>query len=122
MSLVSQILDVKNNNCRTHCEGPYEHWGKSSKFQMIRCKSCKVVLFMEPKELKNLEISGPSGTAGGQSAQDISDENFADIYSYNDESEKLQDLNTYNFEPDDKILILEHKEKPFSPSMLNKNP
>lgn len=119
MSLVSQILEVKNDTTCSHTEGPFEYWGKSSKYKLIRCKSCNVVLFMAPEELKNLDISEPSETDAGQ---DIPDGNFADIYSYNDESEKLQDLNTYNFEPDDKILILEHEEKPFSPSMLNKNP
>ena len=112
MSLVSHILDMKNDNSCSHCEGPYEYWGRSSKFQMIRCKSCRVVHFMEPDELKNIEISNPSETDSGQ---DNSDGDFADIYSCNDESEKLQDLNTYNFESDDKILILAHEEKPDSP-------
>ena len=84
MRPVSQIPEVKNGNSCSHCEGPYEHWGKSSKYQMFRCNSCKVVLFMKPEELSYLKLLEPSGA-------------------------------------DEKKLILENEEKPFSLSMLNQN-
>ncbi len=120
MSLSSHILEEKKDHSCEPCEGPFEHWGKSSGFQMIRCKSCKVVHFFEPGEIQNLEISNPRPAETDPSGQDNSPWKFSDIYAFEDESETLQDLTTYNFEPDEKTHILNQEEKPFLPYGQNK--
>lgn len=122
MSLSSHILEEKKDRSCEPCEGPFEHWGSSSMFQMVRCESCKLVQFFEPKELQGLEISNSRPAETESFSPDNSPWKYSDIYAFEDGTETFRDLTTYDFEPDDKTHILSQEEKPFLPHRPDKTP
>lgn len=104
----------KDNAC-TPCVGPFEPWGNASDYQMLRCKSCLTVHFFESEEMKHVEMKHFRETEIGSSPRKPSAREAADIEALGEESEKFQDLTTFNFDSDEKVQILRQKEKPYLP-------
>ncbi len=90
-------------SCDT-CEGPFEFLEMSPEHRLFRCRACKVVYI--------LEDSASPGHDNATLSQPRLQVEPPSIY---DETEHLQDLNTFDFAPNDKKAILEGEEKPISP-------